>query len=230
MDTCILMSQLAILHRSADACPDCPATRQQAFPTLASSRASCAFQCASVSARAPIPSRWSDDYELALVRRGILIRQRIDPSGGVTSVDAVGPGCLLRLPGGEASATGYAASDALVCLLPHDILARAEEAPWDLVRLQQQSIERMERFADARGRTSAESKVAALLSTLADSVAPCRDGDAVPSGIQQRDMAELVSLRHETVCRALRALEERGAIDRGRDQIRIVDRAMLASI
>lgn len=228
------MSRLQLLAKALEpTCPDCPATRQGVFASLARGKNACAFHCSSLNSRDPLPRRWSESFEIGLVRRGVIIRQRVDSYGRVTAVDAVGPGCVFPLggPSGNGDSTGYAASDAMVCLCSSDILEAAIGLPdgtaRDMIQLQREAIDRMERLADARGRATAEARVAALLVALADTLAPRRTRDHIPSGIQQRDMAELVGLRHETVCRALRALEQRGAIDREGDELRIVDRSGL---
>jgi CRP-like cAMP-binding protein len=231
------MNRLRLLAREAEApCPDCPGVRQDVFFPLIHGKGACAFQCVTLAARDPIPQRWAEMYDFALVRRGILIRQRIDAHGRVTSVDAAGPGCLVLLApaDGTRDATGYAASDAMLCLCMNEVADAAlgieESCARDLVRMQRQAMERMERLADARGRPTADGRVAALLCALADWLAPMRRSDDVPSGLQQRDLAELVGVRHETVCRSLRTLEARGLITRMRDEIRIADRKALEQV
>src|SRR5208282_81737 len=102
---------------------------------------------------------------------------------------------------------GYAADDALVCLLPRPALKGALDAgapsAAHVVNLHLAALERVERIADARGRATALGRVAALLCALSDTLAPPRRLDAVPAALQQRDMAGLLTMRHESVCRAL---------------------------
>ncbi len=219
------------------ACLECPAQRQDAFPDLVGMTAgACAFQRVTLEPRVPIPGRWYGRYALGLVRRGVLVRQRVDSVGRATAIDAAGPGCLVPLGhvDGALAVGGYAATRVLVCLLPADVLPNARgkddsTAP-DLVRLQLEALERVERIADARGRASVDERVAALLLALSDALAPPRGGAPIPSGIQQRDMAALLGVRHESVCRTLRKLEGRGAIARVPEALRIIDRAALEAV
>ena len=198
---------------------------------------SCAFHSVTVEAREPLPDRWFGSYGIALVRRGVVIRQRVDAQGRATAVDAAGAGCLVSLtePAGPISAGGYAATRLLVCLCPADVADRevrsgADGVANDLVRMQREALERLERIADARARTTVESKVSALLVTLADTLSPPKRRTRIPAGLQQRDMAVLLGIRHESVCRVLGQLEKRGAVRREPDGIRLLDRGLLESV
>lgn len=219
------------------ACPDCPAARQEVFANLVgTTRGACVFQCLSIEARAPIPDRWFGQYTLGLIRRGVLIRQRVDAHGRATAIDAAGPGCLV--PFGESSGGmavgGYAATRVLVCLCPTDVVGRAvtsgdQTAP-DLVRMQQEALERVERIADARGRSTVDSRVAALLIAMSETLGPPKKKSRIPSGLQQRDMAALLGVRHESVCRSMRKLEAQNIIGRGPEGVKILDRPALEAI
>lgn len=223
---------------SQSACPDCPATRQHAFEhMIKGARTACAFQCMTLEARAPIPDRWFGSYGAVLVRRGVIIRQRVDAHGRATAIDAAGPGCLVPLEAatGPTATAGYAATRLLVCLCPTEVIEAAvgqsdDPTASDLLRMQRESIERLERIADARARSNVESRVSALLCSLADTLSPPRRRTRIPSGLQQRDLAVLLSVRHESVCRALGTLETRGALIREPDGIRILDRELLETI
>jgi CRP-like cAMP-binding protein len=166
---------------------------------------------------------------LALVRRGIVVRQRVDASGGATAIDAVGPGGLLPLRD-----SAYAATDVLFCACAERDLAEALGTSLatarEVIRLLEHALERVERIADARGRKSAAGRVAALLGALVDMLSPYRRYDLVPAGLRQRDMAALLAIRHESVCRELRTLESSGAVARVAEGIRIVDRAKLDAV
>jgi CRP-like cAMP-binding protein len=158
----------------------------------------------------------------------------VDSYGGATTIDALGPGGAVPLSeGGEVSAGGYAADDALICLCPRRTLRTAIEsaAPTasDVISLHASTLERVERMAEARGRSTALARVASLLCALADTLSPPRQLDLIPGTLQQRDLASLVAMRHESVCRALGTLEERQALQRGDDGIRIIDRSLLES-
>ena len=223
------------------ACPDCPAARTEVLqPLVGATKDSCRFQTLTIEARAPIPARWFDLYGLGLVRRGVVIRQRMDAQGRASAVDAAGPGCafLLRDPRSgstSSSPSGYAATRVLVCVCPADILeeslSRADSgAASDLLLLHTQALERVERIADARGRTGVMSRVAALICTLADMLTPPMHRERIPADLQQRDLAHLLGVRHETVCRALGTLEKQGAIVREAEGIRITDQALLESL
>jgi CRP-like cAMP-binding protein len=216
------------------ACLDCPAARQNVFADLVGAApGACAFSRLSLEARAPIPGRWFGTYMIGLIRRGVLIRQRVDSLGRATAIDAAGPGCLIPLGAalGTVAVGGYAATRVLVCVCPTEVIARGVRAgdptAPDLIRLQSEALERVERIADARGRATVDERVAALLIALSETLAPPRSDVVIPSGLQQRDMAALLGVRHESVCRSIRKLESRGLIAREPEGLRIADRAAL---
>ncbi len=193
---------------------------------------SCAFRCVFVAARQPLPLRWSVAYGIAFVRRGVLVRERVDAGGTATVVDVVGPGGVIPLPAAaDGGAPGYAAADALVCLCPRRPLRLAIDAgapmAGQIVGLHAAALERVERIAEARSRGGAVERVAALICALSDTLAPPRTLDLIPAALQQRDLAAVLAMRHESVCRALARLERRGALLRERDGIRLLDRGKL---
>lgn len=217
------------------ACPDCPATHSDVLDSLLPEAGRpCAFRVASVAPRQPIPHEWFATYGCALVRRGIVVRQRVDAGGRATAVDAVGPGGALLLHGAERGVSAYAAADAMLCLCPTHVLGDALDGSArvarDLMRLQAAAIERMERIADARNRHTVAARVAALLCALADGLSPARRLDVVPADLQQRDLAALLAMRHESVCRELGTLERDGLIGRDPEGIRLLHRDRLEAI
>lgn len=178
--------------------------------------------------------RWRGEYALALVRRGIVMRQRVDGAGRTMAIDIAGPGSALPIGTlGESGDYGYAVDDALLCLAPADTLERAVAAgatnALDVVRAQASILERVERIAEARGRASATSRVAGLLLTLGETLTPTRL-TTIPPSIQQRDLAALLALRHESVCRSLATLVKRNLVSRTAHGLRLVDRRSLASV
>jgi len=108
-------------------------------------------------------------------------------------------------------------------------LAEVPQVAMDLVHVQADALERVERLADARGRSSAARRVAALLCVLADKLGAPRQPNRV-SGLKQRDMAALLCMRHETFCRALTEFEGDGVIRRESGGIDIVDRDALEAV
>jgi len=192
----------------------------------------CAFRCLFVGARQPLPPRWFGSYGLAFVRRGIVVRQRVDSHGSATAVDAVGPGgAMLLSEGGDASSSGYAADDVLLCLCPRRTLRATIDAgapgSSQIVELHAASLDRVERIAAARCRATAVARVAGLLCVLADTLSPPRRLTRIPAALQQRDLAALLSMRHESVCRALGVIARRGAVERTVDGFRLLDRRWL---
>ncbi len=170
-----------------------------------------------------------------MVRRGVLVRQRLDANGSATAVDAIGPGGAAPVPeAGEATTTAYAAGDALVCLCAKPALTAAVDAgaptAGQVVGLHMAALDRIERIAEARSRGTALARVAAVLCALADTLSPPRRLDVIPASLQQRDLAELLALRHESVCRAFGVLERRRAIRRSQEGTHIVDRALLEAV
>jgi CRP-like cAMP-binding protein len=205
-------------------CPDCLVARRGMLSAILGGAAAgpCLLQSYTLEARAELPRHWFERYAFAIVRRGVVVRQRVDPSGERVSVDAAGPGSFLplRLAGGPETSAGYAASRLIVCIYPYESIdadVADEKTLRDLFGLQQQALDRLERIAAARGRHSAVDQVHALLDALRSTMAPLREGGPRPIDLSQRDMALLLRLRPETVCRALRSLEREGVIERSPD-------------
>ncbi len=222
---------MAATHQSA--CPDCPAARNRVLGRLAAGYGMpCVLQCVSVEARKPLPQRWFTEFGLALVRRGILVRQRVDPEGAAAAVDAIGPGGAVPLfDDDSASSSGYAADDALLCLVPRQPLSDAVDAgaptAAEVVALHRAALDRVERIAQARNRPTAVERLGALLCALADTLSPPQRLECIPSALQQRDLAALLSMRHESVCRATRILQAQGGIERTDRGIHLKNRALL---
>jgi CRP-like cAMP-binding protein len=181
------------------------------------------FESLSIEARESAPAAWWSRYSFAVVRRGYLIRARIAPDGKRTSIDAVGPGCCFPIDRnamvqGKPAGAAYAVTRALLSMCDEETFTRALGAGGTMVlqlnRLEREAFARMERLADARGRASAASKVGALLCTLADTLRPGQDDHRIPTEFLQRDLAGLLSIRHESVCRVMRDLTKRGLIER----------------
>ncbi len=190
------------------------------------------MRCMALAARQAVPPQWFGAYGLALVRRGFVVRQRVDADGSATAVDAVGPGCALPLSeGGDASNAGYAAGDALLCLYPRRHLQTAVDAgaptSSQVVALYAAALDRVERIAQARGRPTALARVAALACALADTLSPPRRLTCLPAALQQRDLAALLAMRHESVCRAIQVLTRRGALRRTDQGLHLLDRRQL---
>lgn len=204
-------------------CPDCPAARNGRLSALVGdANAACVLQCQPVEARSALPSAWSERNAFAIVRRGWVMRSRVDGRGNHTAVDLAGPGALVMLRGaGEGSVpSGFAATRALLCLCPDGSFDEATASPalaFDLVRLHQETLERVERIADARGRETAAEKVAALLGVLSAFRGAKGGTRELPDGLQQRDLAALLQLRPETVCRAMRLMESDDSAERRHD-------------
>lgn len=199
---------------SADkACPDCPAVRERKLLVLiGEGKSACQLHSQAIEARMPLPTAWSERYAFAIVRRGWVIRSRVDVRGNHTAVDLVGPGALVPLmsSGDGSLPSGFAATRALVCLCPHDAMDESK-APaslaFDLMRMSHEALERVERIADARGRETAAEKVSALLAVISEFRGGKSGPKGLPDGLQQRDIAALLQLRPETVCRVLKAIE-----------------------
>ena len=211
--------------RFQPACIDCPAARSGCFGTAVGDGSTpCRFVKGTVHARAPIPTAWPERYALALVRRGVVVRTRAAKEGPSVAVDCVGPGAVLPLSE-HAIEIGYAATEVRVCLYPRvgleQTLAREAETGRDIIFGLTASLERVERLAEARGQATADERVARVLAVIADTLAPPLRRDRLPAGLQQRDLARLAGVRHESFCRALGRLERAGLIRRDPDGLRI---------
>ncbi|QQR90727.1 MAG: Crp/Fnr family transcriptional regulator [Myxococcales bacterium] len=219
---------LCVLH--------CPSAQKSVFESLSHQHQErCLFRYESLAPRDQLPPAWFERFAFGLVHSGTVIRQRIDANGNATSVDIACAGALLPLhwplshTQEDISSSGYAVSQLNVCLLPLEWFEKQidsnHQIEHDLLRLQSEAMERMERLGDARNRGSVQEKLATLLCALADTL---KLETLLPEGLQQKDLAVLLGARHETVCRVLKDFEQRGAILRSKDGMQI-DRALLMS-
>ena len=186
-----------------------------------------------------MPANWPEQYRFAVVRRGYVIRQRSDARGHTTAIDAVGPGGCFPLDrsaeGRVGASGGYAVSRVLIALCDEQTVTNALQhggaTALQIHELESETIMRMERLADARGRSGTAGKVAALLCVLADTLLPGpAPGHSIPGAFLQRDLAGLLSIRHESVCRALRDFSGRGLVERVSDALLLKDRAALEAV
>lgn len=227
------------MHYAA-ACPDCPGARLGTFEEIVgATKRACAFETVTVEARAFVPPSWSERYAFGLVRRGVLIRQRVDTAGRAIAVDAAGPGCIFPIEerdpeSAESAPCDYAATDLIVCVLPRaafeQALATTKNVGREMLAMQHAALRRVERLTQARGAATVRERVASLLCVLADTLSPPRRRERLPAGLQQRDLARLLGVRHETFCRVLGDLEREGAIRRDPDGLLLLDREMLERI
>ena len=211
------------------ACPDCPAVRLGVLDGAVRRGV-----LHTLSAHETAPLLWEKENQFGLVRRGVLIRERVDSHGHATAIDAAGPACLVSFglgiqPTAEGSASFYAATDVMIVLFPNAAVEAIHKGPLasDLLKLLATSLERVERIAQARGHGGANRKVARLLCALADTLSPPRRRDRMPADLQQRDFARLLGIRPETVSRSLSSLEKKGIIERGVDGLVLIDRDRL---
>lgn len=149
-----------------------------------------------------IPAALSSRHAFGIVRRGTLIRQRLHPSGDHTAIDVAGPGAYVPLassPGGG----GYAASRVLLCVYPEahfKVPVDQGQLAIDLMQLTSETLARVECIAEVRGRPAAAERLSALSAALTS-----WQGPDAPKNLLQRDLAALLGMRNETVCRVLRA-------------------------
>ena len=209
-------SKLPMQYRAA--CPDCPGARLGVLePLVGETKDQCSFVSEHVAARSPLPPDWGTKYGFGLVRRGVVIRQRINGDGKAVAIDAAGSGCLFPIPEDQSGILGYCASGTVVCLCSRETIESAiadGDTSGDLFALHQAVLTRVERLAFARGAQTLNQKVARLLVVLAETLSPPRIRTNLPPGLQQRDMSALVGVRHESFCRALAKLDQNGWIAR----------------
>jgi CRP-like cAMP-binding protein len=222
------------------ACLGCPAIARDVLRDLVvpDAPSACLFDSHALEARERVPAAWLARHGLAIVRRGYLIRERVDAAGLTAAIDVVGPGCCFPIDtagdSGRPRIAVYAVTRALVCACSAGAVDGAIEhggrAARELHALEREALTRMERLAEARARSSPHEKVAALLCAMADTLRPGQRAAPIPGDFHQRDLAALLSIRHESVCRALRDLTKRGLIIRGADGIAIADQAKLERV
>jgi len=214
-------------------CVDCPTARTRCFEVaVGAGSSSCRFVKSTLSARAPIPSAWSTEYALVLVRRGVLVRTRSPKDGPSIAIDCVGPGSSLPLSP-TPDDVGYAATEARVCLYPRAGLDRAlageQGTARDVIGVLGRALDRVERFAAARGHGAVDARIARVLAVIADTLSPPRRSERLPPGLQQRDLARLAGVRHESFCRAIGKLERAGMVRREAEGLSILAHDALAT-
>jgi CRP-like cAMP-binding protein len=223
-----MLNAIQSLSERRLACPDCPAFRVRAPSQLLPGPTSeCAFESLRIDARSPLPDRWHDGAALALVRRGIVVRQRVDSRGRVVTIDAAGIGSVV--PVDTTGARLWAVSDAVLCLLPPtgaEIWSRRNGA--DVVGMLRVVLDRVERLAEVRGRSTSIARTALLFCVLGDTLTPT-PRSFIPAEIPQRTMAAIAGLRQESVCRAIKRLVKRGWVMRDERGFQILDRPALES-
>ena len=218
-------------------CVDCPALRAGCLHGLVGrGSAECHFETLVIEARTPFALPAGSSYRLGWVRRGLLVRERPGADGRRVAVDVVCSGGAFYIDRRSAAepdvCVGYAVTRTLLCMCPEAALERGLGEPGttalELHELGMCALTRVECISEARGRSEATARVGALLCVLHDTLSSRPDPSGrLPAGLQQRDFARLLSLRHESVCRVLRQLSERGWIAQSADGIQIVDRAAL---
>lgn len=213
-------------------CIDCPAVRGGILGNLIGDCVdTCQLETHTIEAREQLPSGALTPGSVVFVRRGLVIRQRTSDVDKPVAVDVVGPGGAFFVTEGDQAA--YAVDRALYCTCPQEVLLGGLEGAAGLTELHQlhrQASYRLERLAEARGRQQVRSRVAVLLCAMADTLGPYGGPRTrLPSGLLQRDLAALVSTRHESVCRVMRDLAGAGIVTNGPDGIEILDRAQLAT-
>jgi hypothetical protein len=163
--------------------------------------------CIAIEARAELPPTLFGRYAFGIVRRGVIVRERLDTNGARIAVDAAGRGAYVPL-GRARGYAGYAACRTLLCVYREpnlDSMNGRGDLGMDLMTLASETLDRVERIADARGRSTARERVDALCSTLQECLGP-----HAFEQLLQRDLAALLGMRTETVCRVLRARDSRG--------------------
>ncbi len=171
----------------------------------------CALASASLEPRTSLAPSALDRHAFAVVRRGTVLRERVDADGQRSTVDVVGPGGLVPLHAStdRDRASVRASSRVVLCLYREPVLDENVDRVTlsDLLALTQETVDRLESIAAARALSSAAAKVRALLEALARAFPSRVDGRGVALGLAQRDIADLLHLRAETVCRSMRRLE-----------------------
>jgi CRP-like cAMP-binding protein len=212
------------------ACPDCPAFHA-CVPSelLPGPMRACGFESLRIDARTPLPDRWHEGATMALVRRGIVVRQRVDARGRAVTIDAAGAGTVVPIDP-ERAARIWAVTDAVLCLLtPKSAEQWCRQSGADVAKVMAIVLDRVERIAEARGRNTVMGRTASLLCVLSDTLTPSPRSH-VPSELPQRTMAALAAIRQESMCRVLKRLVKREAIRRDERGIHILDRAALEAL
>lgn len=170
---------------------------------------------------------------LSFVMQGRVKVFRVSAGGREQILRIIGPGETFNdvpaFDGGPNPASVQAMDDALVGTIPAEELERLlEEHPQIARRMLALFAGRLRGFVELVSELSlhsVESRVARLL-LVSSEHAP----SAAPLRINQQDMAAMVGTTREVAARALRILEERGAIRRNDGLITVCDRTLLLTV
>lgn len=154
---------------------------------------------------------------VGVIARGLVKVVMLTERGEEHLLQILRGGQLVGIPGSETS--GFAletATDAEICWMPRPIWERfLRERPQHfracLVTMTEQLEELQLSVVKMRGRSTLERVAIWLLQQL-----PKRSGEAAPViriELTRRDLASLLDMTVETLCRSLRRLDEKGAID-----------------
>lgn len=197
-------------------CVNCPAIRASVFSDALRGERDCVFRRASLGPREALPPDWAEEHAFLLVERGVIVVEGWLENGHPVATDVVGPGGMVLLTPRETF--GHAASETRVCLMPRATKEHLGVDGWrDIAMLEGTAIQRLHRLTLARSQRTARAKVLALLRVLGETLYADEPRAWLISSLQQGDLAELVGLRRETVCRAFAQLEKEGIVVRTAD-------------
>lgn len=200
-------------------CLDCPAVRAGVCRSLVTRQQGCAFRSKRLGAREELPASWFNEYALALVRRGFIAHGPLEGEGELLTIDLVGAGGAMSLHENP-PAGGYAATEALVCLLPRQELSSPRDSTMlhELWIAQGRELARVSGFSAVRAHGSARSRVGALLRTLFEML----EGRTISSALRQTTLASLAGIRRESFCRELSHWIASGAVQIDSNGIHLV--------
>jgi CRP-like cAMP-binding protein len=125
--------------------------------------------------------------------------------------------------------------DVVLCALSRDLLLRmAQETPalgYQITKIMGLRVKRFRTRIEELLCKSAQARLAhTLLDLASDFGIPDNDGILVPLRLNQADLGNLVGLARETVNTVLQDFKQRGLVDAGRRNIRIIDPARLRAV
>ena len=125
--------------------------------------------------------------------------------------------------------------DVVLCALNRDLLVRmAQETPalgYQITKVMGLRLKRFRTRIEELLYKSAQARIAhTLLDLAADYGIPDNEGILVPLRLNQADLGNLVGLARETVNTVLRDFKQRGLVDAGRRNIRIIDPTRLRTV
>jgi CRP/FNR family transcriptional regulator len=173
--------------------------------------------------------------EMFLITRGVVKLTRVTPDGRAQVVRLVYPGHIAGSEGffhERHDVTAEALASGGACVLPRNRLMRTlrtcPEFALHLLQAMHEELEQARQQIQEMGRTSAESKICALLCDLFPHMSDEREESVLP--LAHQDLADILGLTRETISRVVSDMAKRRVFSLSRKRVQVHDFARLREL